>query len=463
MSSSQGDTTSRAIELFWHNYFSVLERSRVSVDVRPYYRKHIERYINAHRGLKLADHLPAQVNRYLTERGRDTYLKEWQFRQIVDALRLLFCGLVSPDWAASFDWLAWKVYARTLAADHVTLSRDARPGELAAPTHNVLVTRLRKHLADHHAAFVTTLRVRHMAERTEQTYEHWLARFFAFLDWPPVERVETRDITRFLEHLAVHRRVAAATQHIAMNALVFLFREVLGKDLEFGGSFSRAAAKRKIPVVLTQDEVRILLQQLDGRTLLMASLMYGTGMRVMECVRLRVQDIDFGYKQITVRRGKGDKDRVVPLPMKLVPQLHEHLADIKLMHDGDLASGFGAAYLPPALARKYGNAVHALAWQYVFPAMRLSVDYASGETRRHHIHESTLQKAIREAARRAGIDKRVTSHTLRHSFATHLLQSGKDIRVIQELLGHADLATTMIYTHVLKKGGLGVESPLDAL
>jgi integron integrase len=186
-------------------------------------------------------------------------------------------------------------------------------------------------------------------------------------------------------------------------------------------------------------------------------------MRVMECVRLRVQDIDFGFEQITVRRGKGDKDRVVPLPMRLVPQLKVHLAEMKLLHDGDLASGFGDACLPPALARKLGNSMRDWGWQYAFPATRLAVDYPTGVMRRHHVHETSLQKAIRNAAREAGIAKRVTSHTLRHSFATHLLQTGKDIRVIQELLGHADLATTMIYTHVLQKGGLAVQSPLDVL
>ena len=219
----------------------------------------------------------------------------------------------------------------------------------------------------------------------------------------------------------------------------------------------------RLHVVLTQDEVRDLLNQLSGQTRLMAALMYGTGMRLMECVRLRVQDIDFGFRQITVRDGKGGKDRVVPLPSRLQPLLKHQLDRVRAMHDDDLRAGFGEVLLPRALARKIGKAACDWRWQYVFPSARLSVDPLSNKTRRHHLHESSLQKAVRCAARSAGIDKRVTSHTLRHSFATHLLQSGRDIRVIQDLLGHADLSTTMIYTHVLQKGGLGVQSPLDVL
>ena len=302
-----------------------------------------------------------------------------------------------------------------------------------------------------------------MAARTEKTYEAWLARFFAFHDWRPAAGITDADIAAFLEYLALDRRVAAATQRVALNALVFFFREVLGRKLDDAVAFTRAPPKRRIPVVLTQPEVRRLLAAMSGQSRLMAAVMYGTGMRLMECVRLRVQDVDFGYRQITVRAGKGGKDRVVPLPEKLLGSLQKHLRGVRAMHDDDLRAGFGEVYLPPALARKLGGAARDWRWQYAFPAARLSVDPASGRTRRHHVHETGLQKAIRKAAVDASIEKRVTSHTLRHSFATHLLQSGKDIRVIQDLLGHSDLATTMIYTHVIQKGGLGVQSPFDAL
>lgn len=454
---------SRAVQRFWHNYFSILEKSHVSVRARPWYRKHVEGYIQADPERRLADHLPHDVDTYLAAKGRLPNLRDWQFRQIVDALRLLFCELVGAPWARDYDWLHWRAFARTLEADHVTLARDGGGSLPMAPSRNPLVTRFRAYAGADYTAFVTTLRVRGMAIRTEQIYEHWLARFCAFHGWRPLAGLGAAEVAAFLEHLAVRRQVAAATQRIALNALVFLFREVMGRKLDVGESFTHAAAKRRIPVVLTKDEVRGLLGQLRGRSQLMAALMYGTGMRVMECVRLRVMDIDFGFSQITVRSGKGDKDRVVPLPAKLVTDLQSHLAEVRRLHNADLLEGFGEAYLPPALARKYRGAGRDWRWQYAFPAARVAVDPASGMIRRHHAHETGLQKAIRTAARDAGLGKRVTSHTLRHSFATHLLQDGRDIRVIQELLGHADVSTTMIYTHVLQKGGLGVQSPLDNL
>ena len=463
MSQNRCDASSRAVQRFWHNYLSVLEKSSVAARARPWYRKHVEGYIQAHPGRRLARHSASDIDEYLAAKGRISHLHEWQFRQIVDALRLLFCQLIAAPWAFDYDWARWRAIARTLEPDHDTLMRNAADGRLAAPSSNALVVRFREYAGDDYTAFATTLRVRHMAGRTEKTYEHWLARFCAFHRWRPLAELGSAEVAGFLEHLAVRRQVASATQHVALNALVFMFREVLGRELNLGDGFTRAAARQRVPVVLTQEEVRRLLAQLTGRTRLMAALMYGTGMRVMECVRLRVQDVDFGFSQVTVRNGKGGKDRVVPLPAKLVPGLREHLAAVRRLHESDLRDGYGAVHLPPALARKVGDAARDWRWQYVFPAARLAPDYSSGVLRRHHVHQTGLQKAIRNAARTARIDKRVTSHTLRHSFATHLLQSGRDLRVIQELLGHADVATTMIYTHVLHKGGLGVQSPLDVL
>ena len=463
MSGNPSGASPRAVQRFWHNYFTILEKSSVPVRTRPWYRKHVEGYIRAHPGYRLADHLPHDVDEYLSAKGGLGNLQEWRFRQIVDALRLLFCDLIAAPWADGYDWVRWRAFARTLEPEHETLTGAAADGRLSAPSGNPMITRFREYAGDDYAAFVTTLRVRHMAARTEKTYEHWLARFCAFHKWRPLEEFGAADVAAFLEHLAVERHVASATQRIALNALVFMFREVLGRDLTLDDGFTRAAAKQRIPVVLSVDEVRHLLAQLHGRRQLMAALMYGTGMRVMECVRLRVQDIDFGFSQITVRGGKGGKDRVVPLPGRLAARLKDHLSEVRRLHDSDLREGFGEVYLPPALAHKYGAAARDWRWQYAFPSTRLAVDYATGVMRRHHIHQTSLQKAIREAARAAAIDKRVTSHTLRHSFATHLLQSGRDIRVIQELLGHSDVNTTMIYTHVLHKGGLGVQSPLDSL
>ncbi len=463
MPANSPGTQPRAVRRFWHNYFSILEKFAVSPRVRPWYRKHVEAYIHASRERRLADHTPEDIDRYLADKGRQNGVQEWQFRQIADALHLLFCELLSSPWADDYNWARWRAFARALAPDHATLSRQFVRGQLSAPSSSPLIIRFREHVGVHYAAFVATLRVRQMAERTEQTYEHWLARFFAFQHWRPADDLGAEDVAAFLEHLAVQSQVSASTQRIALNALIFFFREVLGREMDLGEGFTRALPRQRIPVVLTQDEMRRLLAGMSGQTRTMAALMYGTGMRLMECVRLRVQDVDFGFRQITVRNGKGNRDRVVPLPARLAAALSAHLEQVRKLHDDDLGAGYGQVFLPPSLLRKFRNADRDWRWQYVFPAMRLSLDPADGMQRRHHVHETGLQRAIRNATRKAGIDKRVTSHTLRHSFATHLLESGRDIRVIQELLGHSDVSTTMIYTHVLQKGGLGVQSPLDVL
>ena len=451
------------VKRFWHNYLSILEKARISKAATPWYRKHAEAYIRAHRGLRLASHSPRQIDDYLNAKGRLPAITEWQFRQIADSLRLLFCELIRPEWAAGYDWYQWRALSRELESDHPTLLRDGNPSLLVAPSTNQLITRFRETFSDCHTAFVKTVRVRQMAVRTEQTYEHWITRFLQFHHWRPVGEMGGTEIGDYLEHLAVVRRVSPSTQKIALNALIFLFREVLGCNVDEAISYTHSRKPRRIPSVLSRDEVKALLAAMHGRPQLMASLMYGTGMRVMECVRLRVQDMDFSFLQITVRAGKGGKDRVVPLPKKLIPKLTAYLAEVRNLHEGDLAQGYGEVLLPASLARKLGKAANTWPWQYAFPATRLAMDYTTGQVRRHHVHETSLQKAIHQAAQNAGISKRVTSHTLRHSFATHLLESGKDIRLVQEILGHADVSTTMIYTHVLNRGGLAVASPFDDL
>ena len=453
----------RSVERFWHNYLSILEKYSVPASARKWYCKHVEEYIRAHSEVKLQHHQPAHVDKYLTAKGRLTKLQEWQFRQIADALRLLFCELIHPEWAAQYDWYQWRAYARELESDHPTLMRDANPNVLVAPNNNPLIKRFREEYATLHLDFVKTIRVRRMAARTEKTYEQWLVRFFQYHQWRAIAQLGPNEISAYLEYLAVQRRVSSSTQKVAMNSLVFFYREVLGKNMDGVFTHTRANSKRRLPTVLSRDEVKSLLDSMNGRSKLMASLMYGTGMRVMECVRLRIKDIDFDYQQITIRSGKGGKERVVPLPQRLAPALRSYLLEVKTLHEGDLAEGYGEVLLPAALARKMGKAAKSWTWQYAFPATRLALDYSSGQIRRHHVHQTSLQKAIRNGARKANIAKRVTSHTLRHSFATHLLESGKDIRLIQELLGHSDVNTTMIYTHVLQKGGLGVQSPLDSL
>jgi integron integrase len=304
-------------------------------------------------------------------------------------------------------------------------------------------------------------RVRGMSIRTEQTYVGWAERFAAYCggDFPD----DSRKVRDFLEYLALARRVAPSTQAQALNALVFLYGQVLERELDDLGSYRRPVRKQRLPVVLSPGEVQSLLASMTGRNQLMASLLYGAGMRLMECVRLRVKDVDFDNGYIMVVDGKGGKDRRVPLPKRIVPTLRKHLAEVKEQHDKDLQAGFGEVYLPEGVARKYPTAVREWIWQYVFPATRISTDPRSGKRRRHHINENGLQKAIKAAVQNAGISKRATCHTLRHSFATHLLTGGADIRTVQELLGHADVATTMIYTHVLNRSGVAGCSPLDTL
>ncbi len=304
------------------------------------------------------------------------------------------------------------------------------------------------------------LRLKHYAIRTEDAYVDWIRRFILFHNKRHPAEMGAAEINAFLTHLAVKENVAASTQNQALAALLFLYREVLHQDL---GPIEPVHAQKPqhLPVVLTREEVRLILANMTGIHQLMAKLLYGTGMRLMECVRLRVKDIDFARREILIRDGKGEKDRVTMLPESLIAPLQEHLQQVKALHERDLAAGYGAVYMPYALERKYPNAAKEWGWQYVFPAANLSVDPRSGVTRRHHIDESGLQKAVRAAVQKTGIAKPASCHTFRHSFATHLLESGQDIRTVQELLGHKDVKTTMIYTHVLNRGPFGVRSPLD--
>ena len=307
------------------------------------------------------------------------------------------------------------------------------------------------------------IRVKHYSIRTEQAYLGWIKRFILFHGKRHPLTLGAPDVERFLSHLAVEGKVAASTQNQALAAVLFLYNSVLERPLPWLDDLTRAKQPERLPVVLTVGETQLVLGHISGTTGLMMRLLYGTGMRLMECVRLRVKDVDFEMHQITVRDGKGFKDRVTLLPKSLAAPLSKHLEHVKMMHNEDLAAGYGETYLPHALARKYPNAGRAWGWQYMFPARGLSVDPRSGVTRRHHVDEKALQRAMKQAVRDAGLTKLATPHTLRHSFATHLLESGYDVRTIQELLGHKDVATTMIYTHVLNRGGKGVLSPLDRM
>ena len=307
------------------------------------------------------------------------------------------------------------------------------------------------------------LRVKHYSARTEDTYIAWVKNFILFHNKRHPREMGVDEIGQFLTHLAAEKDVSASTQNQAFSAILFLYRHTLHIELDEAAlARFRPQRSRTVPTVLSRDEVKRLLAGLTGTPKLIAQVMYGGGLRVMETMRLRVKDIDFDNHQIIVRDGKGENDRFTILPDSLLQPLRIHLELVKITHQKDLLDGFGRVYLPSALEQKYPQANQEWFWQYVFPAADLAKDKRTGIVRRHHIHETVVQKAIREAARRAKIDKHVTPHTLRHSFATHLLQGGYDIRTIQELLGHKDVKTTMIYTHVLQRGGLAVKSPLDA-
>jgi integron integrase len=307
------------------------------------------------------------------------------------------------------------------------------------------------------------IRLKHYSIRTEQSYLGWIKRFILFHNKNHPRRMGAEEVTQFLTDLAVRGNVAASTQNQALNAILFLYREVLKTELPWMDNIQRAKKPARLPVVFTREEVKCLLAQLDGTLWLMASLIYGSGMRLMECVRLRVKDVDFHYKQLIIRDAKGQKDRVTMLPESLIEPLRNHLARIQQLHSQDLREGFGRVYLPHALDRKYPNAGREWGWQYTFPARSRSRDPRTGIIRRHHYAEDALQRALKSAIRKAGIIKPGTTHVLRHSFATHLLEDGYDIRTVQDLLGHQDLNTTMIYTHVLQKGGRAARSPLDRL
>jgi integron integrase len=463
-----------SVSRFWEKFIFKTRSYTTKENVIRWYVRHAEQYIKHYTDVRLKYHTADMVSAYLTDKGRNPQLKDWQFKQVVYSLKILFKDVLQVEFAADFPWEDWVDSATQLDRSHPTLAKDNPDWYLpdkamfSIDTYQDLQQGLLKKIFEKFPRqinhFVHRLRARQYAIRTEQAYLGWFIRFIAFHNLNNPEQMEGKHIAEYLDYLVVRRGVASSTQKQALNALVFYYKKVLDREINDIAPFTHSKKPRKLPVVLTREEVKLLLSKFTSQNRwLMASLLYGCGMRLMECVRLRILDIDFGYQQIMVRNAKGNKDRVVPLPKNLVEPLQEQITQVQQQHNDDLAQGFGSVYLPYALSRKYKKADKDFKWQYVFTSSTIAKDPRSGVLRRHHYHESGLQKHIKQAARLTNINKRINSHVLRHSFATHLLESGYDIRTVQELLGHADVSTTMIYTHVLNTPGITITSPFDLL
>jgi len=434
-------------DAFWERYRQVVLDAGVKEGVDVWYRRYVERFIRFLRPRRLREAQPSDIAEFLLRIHRQADSECWQWRQADKALRLLYQQLVRTPWAAE-----WSVPLPLEEVAESVPSADFGLGPLYQDwgAWGVPLERM-----------VKALRFLHYSYRTEQSYMEWAERFVRTVREQEVGSVGGVEVKRFLEELATRGRVAASTQNQALNALVFFFREGMQVPLGELGEFERAKGPRRLPVVLTRAEVNRMLQRMDQPYQLMALLMYGGGLRLMECVRLRVKDVDLERHLITVREGKGAKDRVTLLPGRAVPLLKEHLVEVKRVHDADLAAGHGEVYLPAGLARKWPNAGKEWAWHWVFPSDRLSVDPRSGKVRRHHVSESGIQVSLKAALRAAEVHKPASCHSLRHTFATQLLEKGYDIRTVQELMGHKDVSTTQIYTHVMGKPGMGGVSPAD--
>ena len=458
---------------FWDKYILKTKSYKIKPSSAKWYVRHAENYIKFHQGNRLRSHTGEEINQYLLFKCRGPRLTDWQLLQIVTALKILFIEVIKSPWAISHDWDTYQAMATTLPDNHATVSRDYiennyttdKLGNLPVKS---LYTNNKKSVFQKYPnqmeQLVKSIRVKQYSIRTEKAYVGWVVRFFKYHSLKSPDTLTENDISHFLEYLVYKRKVASSTQSQALNALVYFYKNVLNYNLSDDIQFAHSKKPRRLPVVLSRDEIKQLFSCLKlPQHQLMANLLYGCGMRLMECIRLRILDIDFAYHQIIIRDAKGKKDRVVPIPEKLLAALKKQIEAVRELHSDDLHDGFGDVYLPDALSRKYTKAKNEFKWQYLFPSIKLATDPRTGHIHRHHLHENSLQKQIKKAADISGLSKRISSHVLRHSFATHLLENGYDIRTVQELLGHSDVSTTMIYTHVLNKPGVTVTSPFDML
>lgn len=442
----------------WHRYKQALCEANVPEKYHRWYAKHVKTFLNHHPGLRLSEMSADSVKLHLSQLGESDFRQTWRQSQYIDAIEILLLNTSNLVWASDVPWLDLKSSLRSIDTNHATLAREVINEVAIEPD-------VSSDLPEEHREGIRRLalkmRARHYAYKTEQSYCHWVSRYLREQSDASLAELDESTVEAFLTNLTLRRNVNKATQGVALCAVCLFFKAILDRPLE-NLTHMRSQKTGKLPVVLTREEISRLLEQMNGVHRTMASLMYGTGLRITECIRLRIKDLDFDYQIVSVHDGKGGKHRRVPLPARCATELQSIINNTSALHDADLAIGHGKVFLPHALERKYPNAATEKAWQFVFPSSRLSVDPRSGVTRRHHQHESSLQKAIKRASKKANINKQVSSHCLRHSFATHLLEAGYDIRTVQELLGHADVSTTMIYTHVMNRPGvLPVKSPLD--
>jgi len=460
---------------FWERFAEFLLNHPIAPKARPWYLTHAQSFVEDC-GVPLRQIDRDWLDRYFTDLGRQQTSPGWQMTQQVHSISILFRHFVKPEWSEAYPWEERMDAFQELETDHISYARrESLTPEAMGLAEVIAKTPLSSQDKAHIEKLKRVMRTDGKAARTEESYCEWVMRWMRFRIWHQRQEKGSSTLAMgkepdavnesfrlFLEHLAVDRGVAKSTQNQALNALVYYARHVLNIDPSEIGDFLRATAPKRLPVVLTKAETLRLLDHLKDRHRLIAELLYGSGLRLMECIRLRLKDVDLEQQLLTVFQGKGDKDRVVPIATSCMPRLEKAVALSRDLWEKDREASLPGVAMPSAgLERKYPNAGKRLEWRWLLPSLKLSTDPATGVIRRHHLHESGIQRAILKAVPKADIMKRVNCHTLRHSFATHLLKTGCDIRTIQELLGHADIRTTMIYTHIIGRQGVGASSPLD--